>query len=64
MAYGNPTDHGSLIEVEKVVSDVMKNPGLTARARKESLHPIKKKRPKGFKASMRDAGDALAAARF
>lgn len=61
MEYGN---HGSLVETENVVSDVMKNAKLTARARRESLHPTKKKRPKGFKASMRDAGDALASARF
>lgn len=47
-----------------VPSDVMKNPKLAARATRESLNPPKRKRPKGFKPSMRDAGDVLAAARF
>jgi hypothetical protein len=51
-------------EMTDVPSDVLKNPKLASRAKMASLGKGKKKRPKGFKPSMRDAGDALAAARF
>jgi hypothetical protein len=49
--------------VVKPPSDVLENPKLAARATKVS-HKKKGKRPKGFKATYRDAGDALAAASF
>ena len=62
--YGVPGNRFADGDMTDVPSDVLKNPKLYARAKKESLNPTKKKRPKGFKATYRDAGDALAAASF
>lgn len=62
--YGVPGNRFADGDMTDVPSDVMKNPALAARAKKVSLSPTKKKRPKGFKASYRDAGDALAGASF
>ncbi len=50
--------------VVKPPSDVLENPKLVARATQVSHGKKKGKRPKGFKATYRDAGDALASARF
>jgi hypothetical protein len=47
-----------------VPSDVMESPKLNARAKRESLRKKKKGKFPGLKMSYRDAGDALAAARF
>ncbi len=58
---GNRLQDGTMTDVP---SDVMDNPKLNARARKESLRKKKKVRFPGAKMSYRDAGDALAAARF
>lgn len=60
MAMDSRYDQG----VVKPPSDVLENPKLASRAAREGKRKKKGKRPAGFRATYRDAGDALAAARF